>query len=134
MLVLDEILQSLKSAAISASEQAYCPYSNFTVGAIVYAKDGSMYEGCNVENASYGLTICAERAALFHAISKGVREIQAVAIYTPTPQPTPPCGACRQVLSEFGLEIEVYSFCDGEEFLHSKVSDLLPSTFDADSM
>jgi cytidine deaminase len=121
--------QNLAAAARAASEQAYCPYSNFRVGAAVLTEDGAVFSGCNVENASYGLTICAERAAVFHAAAKGHRSIVAVAVYTPTTFPTSPCGACRQVINEFGPEAEVVSVCDGPQKIHSKLSELLPHAF-----
>src|SRR3954471_20685817 len=97
---------NLAAAARAASEQAYCPYSNFRVGAAVLTEDGAVFSGCNIENASYGLTICAERTAVFHAAAKGHRAIVAVAVYTPTTFPTAPCGACRQVINEFGPDAE----------------------------
>src|SRR3954467_6849884 len=95
-------LNPLLDAAKAASKRSYCPYSKFRVGAAVLGGSGAIHSGCNVENASYGLTICAERAALARAIAEGETEIRAVAIYTPTSKPTGPCGACRQVLNEFG--------------------------------
>src|SRR5262249_2482135 len=108
---------ALIEAARAASTWAYCPYSNFPVGAAILADDGDIIAGCNVENPSYGLTICAERNATFAAVAKGKQVIVAVAIYTPTPTPTAPCGACRQVLNEFGPESEVFSACAGAEVL-----------------
>jgi len=122
-------VQLLKKAAKRASENAYAPYSNFPVGAAVLTEDGEIYTGANVENASYGLTICAERNAIFQAIAKGTRRIRALAIYTPTQSSTPPCGACRQVLNEFGPDTDVYSTCNTTETLHYKLSDLLPKAF-----
>src|SRR4051794_3476136 len=92
----------LADAARAASAAAYCPYSRFAVGAAVLAADGRVFNGCNVENASFGLTICAERNAIAQAVAAGVREIVAVCVHTPTATPTPPCGACRQVIVEFG--------------------------------
>src|SRR5579864_6622228 len=103
-MVSDDDIQQLLRAARSASRQAYCPYSRFAVGAALLSADGRVFAGCNVENASYGLTICAERNAIFQAVAAGERRIQAIAIYTPTPTPSAPCGACRQVLYEFGPE------------------------------
>ena len=89
--VSDE-LEKLKEKAAAASKSAYCPYSGFPVGAAVVTPEGRIFTGCNVENASYGLTICAERNAVFQAIARGSKEIVAVAIYTPTATPTCPCG------------------------------------------
>src|SRR5262245_6352011 len=94
----------LIEAARAASERAYAPYSKFRVGAAVLA-GGQIFAACNIENASYGLTICAERAAVAAAVSAGKRKIDAIAIFTPTPTATAPCGACRQVLHEFGPEM-----------------------------
>jgi len=120
---------SLVAHAKAASKAAYCPYSHFPVGAVVLTRNGKTYSACNVENASYGLTICAERSAVVQAVADGVRTIIAVAIYTPTEQPTAPCGACRQVLSEFGPEALVYCGCDGEHVIQTTVSELLPHAF-----
>jgi cytidine deaminase len=120
---------ALVAAASAASAQAYCPYSGFAVGAAVRAADGRVFAGCNVENASYGLAVCAERNAVFHAVAAGVREIVAVAVYTPTPEYATPCGACRQVLLEFAGNAEVICACDGAEQGHFTVSSLLPHGF-----
>lgn len=128
--VWDKLFKSAKSA----SENAYCPYSNFHVGAAVLTSDGSIFSGCNVENASYSLTICAERNAIFQAIAAGKREIVAVAIYTPTENPTTPCGACRQVMIEFGREVEVCCFCASGKSVKSLSSELLPLVFNSLSM
>ena len=91
----------LLKAARKAGARAYCPYSHFHVGAALLADDGRIFTGANVENASYGLTICAERAALFTAVNAGVRHFQALALVAGSRQPATPCGACRQVLAEF---------------------------------
>jgi cytidine deaminase len=130
-------LQALVSAAAAALERAYAPYSQFRVGAAVRA-GGEVFAGCNVENASYGLTICAERAAVFAAVGAGQRTIDAVAIVTDTPAPTAPCGACRQVLREFtagmtsvtgvtGMTV-VCATLGGAVAVHN-LSDLLPHDF-----
>ena len=134
MAVITDRLTELAAAAKSASEAAYSPYSNFAVGAAILTQSGEVFTGCNVENASFGLTICAERNAAFQAVAQGQREISAVAIYTPTPTPTAPCGACRQVLFEFGPDAQVYCICDGEDVIHSTVSDLLPGAFGPDDV
>ncbi len=119
----------LIDAARAASEHAYCPYSHFRVGAAVRTADGLIIPGCNVENASYGLTMCAERNAVFRAVAGGKTEILAVAIYTPTAVPSAPCGACRQVLNEFGPDALVISACDGPDVLRKRLSELLPDAF-----
>src|SRR5438309_1740865 len=106
-----------------------CPYSGFAVGAAVRAADGRVFAGCNVENASYGLAVCAERNAVFHAVAAGVREVVAVAVYTPTPEYATPCGACRQVLLEFAGNAEVLCACDGTEWGRFTVPLLLPHGF-----
>lgn len=124
-----ETLQRLKAAAIAASERAYCPYSKFRVGAAVLSDSGDVFTGCNVENASYGLTICAERAAVFQMVAAGQTVIRAIAVYTPTPTPTTPCGACRQVINEFGPGAEVFSFCEGPDVSRATLAELLPSAF-----
>jgi cytidine deaminase len=94
---------ALITAAWQARKMAYAPYSNFAVGAALLAADGRVFLGCNVENISYGLTNCAERVAIGAAIAAGVREFQAVAVVADTSVPISPCGACRQVLAEFGV-------------------------------
>jgi cytidine deaminase len=122
-------LQEMTSRAKEISRMAYCPYSNFRVGAVVLNDLGQMYEGCNVENASYGLTICAERNAIFQMAARGGKKIEAIMIYTPTPTPSAPCGACRQVINEFGPDALVISVCDGPGVLRTRLSDLLPEAF-----
>ena len=130
----DARVKALRRAAAAASERAYCPYSEFPVGAAVLAEDGSIYSGCNVENASYGLTVCAERNAVFQAVAAGHQRILAVAVYTPTASPTPPCGACRQVINEFGPDAEVFSFARSSAILHFRLAELLPGAFGPDDL
>lgn len=129
MSVSGDRFQALVEAAREAAARAYCPYSQFRVGAAVLTAEGGIVAGCNVENASYGLTICAERNAVFSAVAKGTTAIVAVLVYTPTATPTAPCGACRQVLNEFGPEAEVFSVCDGQDVLRTTVARLLPDAF-----
>lgn len=93
--------QKLLQVALSARERAYAPYSKFLVGAAVLAASGKIYKGCNIENASYGLTVCAERNALFAAVGAGEREFAALCVVGDTSAPISPCGACRQVMAEF---------------------------------
>jgi cytidine deaminase len=99
------------------------------VGAAVLTASGRVYAGCNVENASYGLCNCAERTAIFTAAAAGERRIRAVVVYTPTRQPTLPCGACRQVINEFGPESVVISVCDSRRRLETTLPELLPHAF-----
>lgn len=124
--------EALTAAAREASAHAYAPYSRFHVGAAVLADDGRVFTAANVENASYGLTSCAERNAIFAAVSAGVRQIVAVAIHTPTAKPVPPCGACRQVIHEFGPHATVVSCCDGNQIRSWSLGELLPSAFGPD--
>ncbi|HWM23750.1 MAG TPA: cytidine deaminase [Chthoniobacterales bacterium] len=119
----------MREAALAALANAYCPYSKFPVGAAVLTENGEIFGGCNVENASYGLTICAERNAIFHAISNGHRNLIAIAVVTPSPQPMPPCGACRQVIHEFNPEADVLCFGQDTNAKHFKVSELLMAAF-----
>ena len=125
----DALLQNLIQSARFAAARAYEPYSRFRVGAALLGSDGVIYSGCNVENASYGLTICAERAAVFAAIAGGCKNFDALVIYTPTPQPQSPCGACRQVLAEFCPKLQIISVCDGSGQLNLSLEELLPHRF-----
>jgi cytidine deaminase len=131
MTISESVHAQLADAARRGAAHAYCPYSHFRVGAAVLTDDGRISWGSNVENASYGLTICAERNSVFQAVaqSAGPTVIRAVVIYTPTPEPTAPCGACRQVINEFGPDAEVRSICDGPRELRFRLSELLPAAF-----
>jgi cytidine deaminase len=132
-MISDEERSRLLSAAQQASSRAYCPYSKFRVGAAVLTDRGEIFAGCNVENASYGLTLCAERNAVFQAVAvskgEGPLRLRAVLVYTPTPIPTAPCGACRQVINEFGPDCEILCVCDGADVIRSKLGSLLPHAF-----
>ncbi|HOE95170.1 MAG TPA: cytidine deaminase [Candidatus Sumerlaeota bacterium] len=124
-------LDRLFAAAREAAVAAYAPYSHFAVGAAVLDDQGRLFAGCNVENVSFGLTICAERHAVGAAVLAGARKLLAAAVYTPTAVPTSPCGACRQVLAEFGPTMTVYLFCDGTAPRRHALRDLLPESFGA---
>lgn len=118
--------------AVEVSKKAYAPYSKFRVGCVIVSESGKQYTGCNVENVSFGLTICAERTAIFKGISEegSSFKISEVVIYTPTQVPITPCGACRQVLREFGEDFEVLSVCDGNEKIKLTIDQLLPKSPD----
>lgn len=122
--------QALAEAARRASRRSYAPYSAFPVGAAVLTGSGRIVSGCNVENAALGLTCCAERVALFKAVSLGERKILALTVYTPTSRPSAPCGSCRQVLQEFASpETLIVALCDGDEELRTTLAELLPLPF-----
>ena len=131
-MAVDAALQEqMIAAARAAAANAYCPYSRFRVGAAVLTSSGEIFAGCNVENASYGLTICAERNAIFQAVARSGEKlaIRAVVVFTPTSEPTAPCGACRQVINEFGPDAEVLSVCDAPLVVTKHLSELLPDAF-----
>ncbi|MDD2401200.1 MAG: cytidine deaminase [Clostridia bacterium] len=124
-----EYNDKLIKMAQSARENAYVPYSRFKVGAAILGGNGEIYSGCNVENASYGLTICAERAAVFSAVSQGVTSFQAIAIIADLEKPISPCGACRQVLAEFSLDMVVIMSNLKGMVVYTTVRELLPYAF-----
>ena len=119
---------------MAAMERAYAPYSGFRVGAALLGSDGSITEGCNVENASYPAGICAERGAISAAIARGVREFSTIVIATEADRPTPPCGICRQVMMEFAPQLEVLSVTRGGASARWMMSDLLPEAFTPTSL
>jgi cytidine deaminase len=121
--------KALMAEAVKARKRAYAPYSRFAVGAALLAKDGSVHLGCNVENASYGLTICAERNAVWKAVSEGVTEFTAIAVTARDGLGAPPCGSCRQVLHEFAPNAWVYWRDARGRILKRKLTELLPSAF-----
>lgn len=126
----DNYLNTLIDSARKVREKAYAPFSNFRVGAAVRTKEGKIYTGCNVESASYGLTVCAERIAIWKAVSEGEREFEHVAVVTDTEELTPPCGTCRQIIWEFCGDIPVtFSNLKGKtETVMMK--EILPRAFD----
>ncbi|CAM3756625.1 cytidine deaminase [Mesobacillus zeae] len=120
----------LVEKAIEAQSKAYVPYSNFQVGAAVLTESGNVYLGCNVENASYGLTNCAERTAIFKAVSEGDREIKAIAVVGRTDGPVSPCGACRQVIAEFSTdETKIYLANNDGAIQKTTIAEILPGYF-----
>jgi len=119
----------LLTAAREAKSRAYAPYSRFPVGAAVLTKKGAVYTGCNIENASLGLTVCAERAAVFNAVCAGERDLEALAVSADTPGHCRPCGACRQVLAEFSDDIRVIMGNMNMEYEVKTIKDLLPDSF-----
>jgi cytidine deaminase len=122
---------ALVDAARRARDRAVAPYSNFKVGAALETADGVVITGCNVENATYGLTICAERVAMFKALSDGHRQFTRIAIVADTAAPTPPCGACRQILWEFGGNLQITLANLHTETGRHALEELLPLPFDA---
>ncbi|OBR97135.1 MULTISPECIES: cytidine deaminase [Clostridium] len=122
--------KNLVSKAFEGRKNAYAPYSNFKVGAAVLAEDGKVYTGCNIENASYGATNCAERTAIFKAISEGNRAIKAIAIVGVENDYTYPCGVCRQVIAEFASKDAEIILGKGEgEYIVKTLNELLPGAF-----
>jgi cytidine deaminase len=129
MATKSETKASLREAAMRALENAHAPYSNFKVGAALLTRDGKVITGCNVENSAYGLAICAETLAVASAVSQGLTEFDEIAIASDDSEPTPPCGACRQVLNEFAPNIRVSSYTrDGKEASWT-LQELLPHAF-----
>jgi cytidine deaminase len=129
--VLDEKRKSLMKEAINVQEKAYSPYSKFKVGAAILTKSGKIFTGCNIENVSYSMTICAERVAVFKAISEGHTDFEAIAISASSNESIYPCGACRQVLAEFNPKIEVFVNHDEKSY---PLYDLLPKSFDQEQL
>jgi cytidine deaminase len=128
--MLDEaVRQQLLDQARSAREHAYAPYSRFTVGAAVLTAAGEVFSGCNIENASLGATICAERVAIFRAVAAGHRDLTALAVIADTPEPVAPCGLCRQVLAEFSPDCRVIMANTAGRTRLTNLKDLLPLAF-----
>lgn len=131
MLDYQQMKEKLLEKAVAASETAYCPYSDFKVGAAIVSQNGKIYTGCNIENSSYGLTNCAERTAVFTAVADGARAFSALAVAGGKDVPAVPCGACLQVLSEFCKpDMPVYlTTLSGSVSREMKFGDLMPSVF-----
>ena len=124
-----ERLEELLAIARKAREQAYCPFSRFPVGAALLTSDGEIFAGCNVENLSFGLTVCAERTALCSAVAAGKRQFSGMVVVTDTPEPATPCGACRQALYEFSPNLWlVTANLQGQQRVY-RLSELLPDAF-----
>ena len=121
-------IQKLMDCAIKARENAYSPYSHFAVGAALLCEDGTLYEGCNIENASYGLTNCAERTAIFKAVSEGHIKFKALAVVADTEGPCAPCGACRQVMAEFNIPLVIMGNLMGNIKMVT-IEEVLPFSF-----
>ena len=125
-----ERAERLIQAATASRANSVSHRSGFAVGAAIETEDGRIYGGCNVENSTYGLTVCAERVAVWKALSEGVRKFKAVAVVTGADAPTPPCGACRQILWEFVGDVPIVSATVGGARKHYTVGELLPEPFD----
>jgi cytidine deaminase len=124
-------MDTLTQAAKAVRERAHAPFSHFKVGAAIEDEHGNIYTGCNVENASYGLTLCAERVAVFKAISEGAGRLKRIAVVADTPTPTPPCGACRQILWEFMGDVELTLANLNNQQETVRLSTIFPRAFDA---
>jgi cytidine deaminase len=124
----------LITAAKQARENAHAPYSNFRVGAAVRASSGRIFGGCNIENATYGLTVCAERVAIFKALSEGERNFDAIAVVTDGERLTPPCGACRQIIWEFCGDVPVILANLGGQSETTSMRELFPKPFDSSNL
>jgi cytidine deaminase len=120
----------LTDLATEARARAHAPHSKFKVGAALRTRAGEIVTGCNIENASYGLTLCAERVAVFKAVSEGLREFDAIAVVADSRRPAAPCGSCRQILWEFCGDIWVHMACPGRKTTTHRMSELLPLPFD----
>ena len=130
----DHQMVVLRERALAAMDRAYAPYSNFRVGAALLGSDGSVTEGCNVENASYPAGMCAERAAVGAAVARGTRNFEAIVVATEAEEPTPPCGICRQVLEEFSPHLVVMSITRGGRDARWTLDELLPKAFTPQSL
>lgn len=127
-------MKSLLEEALKARERAYVPYSTFKVGAALETIEGIIFTGCNIENASYGLTICAERVAFYRAIARGYKQFKTILTVTESHEPTSPCGACRQVMYEFAPHLQVIMMTTTGEKIEKSLQELLPGAFSKDSL
>jgi len=132
----DVVWETLEEAALEVQGRAYCPYSDYPVGSAILGKSGRIYAGCNVENAAYGHSICAERSALVQMVAAGERAPIAVVVVTRGPKPGTPCGACRQMLAEFAEDLPVRLMVNGEpeRTRTTSLAELLPDAFRPDSL
>ncbi len=126
--------EELIKKAIEAKQNAYAPYSKFPVGAALLTKEGKVYTGCNIECASYGATNCAERTAIFKAVSEGERNIEAIAVVSNIDDYTYPCGICRQVIMEFGDKIKIIAARSEHDYKVHVIDDLLPDSFSSENL
>ncbi len=122
--------ERLLASAARSRANALCRYSGFAVGAAIEAEDGSIFGGCNVENGTFGLTVCAERVAIWKALSEGARRFRGLGVVTGAAEPTPPCGACRQILWEFAGDLPIVSATVGGKRRRYRLSELLPQPFE----
>jgi cytidine deaminase len=129
--VIDPSVESrLVAAATQSRGHALCKYSGFAVGAAIEDADGKIWGGCNVENSTFGLTVCAERVAIWKALSEGVRRFRSVAVVTGAAEPTPPCGACRQILWQFAGDVPIVSATLTGKTKRYRLSEIFPEPFD----
>lgn len=127
-------IKELIDIASEARQYSYSPYSNFPIGAALLTEEGKVFTGTNVENAAYGLTNCAERTAIFKAVSEGYNKYKAIAVVADTARPVPPCGSCRQVIQEFGDDIVVIMANLAGDYLEYPIKELLPGAFERKDM
>ncbi|MEF3244710.1 MAG: cytidine deaminase [Caldisericaceae bacterium] len=127
-------LEDLIKEAFNAMDFAYVPYSQFKVGAALLTKSGKVFTGCNIENSSYGATVCAERVAIFKAVSSGEKDFDTIVIATNTNEPSPPCGICRQVMSEFSSELKIVLVNNKGKIIETNLKELLPLSFTKDNL
>src|SRR6056297_2108481 len=134
IMINKKLKEKLKKAAQGVIDNAYVPYSNFPLAAALLTKEGKIFTGVNIENAAYGATMCAERTAIFKAVSEGYRDFEAILILTKTSNPVSPCGSCRQVINEFNQDLEVIMMTKDKNEIIKTNDELLPSSFSKDDM